>query len=138
MKKAFSIFAFMLFFVTVAFTQQKIQVFKPDICQVIEMDTVYEFNAIQQYSFGFDFENNLLYISTPNEDLITEKMMDYSKTKWSNDYTTINWTTSTAHYELWLFPNDDSVILQPQQLFEFPVGGPVNSKQYYRLSREEK
>lgn len=138
MKKLFSILTFLLVMTTV-YSQKSILVFKPDVCVTSEVDTTYEYDTQNIVNFGFDFQGKTLYFTDVEtgdwKEVITT---DTVVTKWTHQYHTINFDTETAHWELWVFPSDNSTIPRPQQLFEFPLVGLVSARQYYVLTPQER
>lgn len=117
--------------------QASMLVFKPTVCTVSELDTVYEIKTENRTAFAFDFKSKILYFVDSYGDW-TENIVESNKTEWPSGYTTIDFLTPTAHYELWLYPINGSVKQFPMELFEFPLGGPVTVRQFSTLTNDEK
>ena len=135
MKKIFSIITLLC----IAFqmqAQSTMLVFKPTICTVSQEDTTYEIQTENATAFAFDFDNKVLHF-VDNQTTWTENIITIYDTNWASGYKSISFVTPTGDYELWLFP-DNKKILRPELLIERPLGGPVWSRQFQVLTKEER
>ena len=131
------LFVALLFTMLQVNAQVSMLVFKPTVCTVSELDTVYEIKTENKTAFMFDFKSKVLYFVDSHGEW-TENITEFSETKWSSGYTTVDFLTPTAHYELWLYPIDGSKKQFPMELFEFPLGGPITVRQFGVLTNDEK
>lgn len=126
--KKFLSFITLLLFVTVL-QSQTILVFKPNSCIVSEGTK--DVQVKHQSAFGFDFKSKTIYYSDSFTEWTEKIVSDTVVYVRDYEYKTIEFYTETSKFELWLYPNDGEITLRPQQLFEYPLGGPIDTRQYY-------
>lgn len=96
-------------------------VYKPKSCLVYSQDSCIERSTVNQIVFGFDFKALKVFGADDFFGEWSEDIICISKKQWNEYYIQYTFSTMSSDYSLWLYPNDGTTRMSPQELVEIQV-----------------
>lgn len=125
-----NILAFLTICLMASLLPAQVNTFRPSEVFTYEFESNKEYVAPCESLFAFDWENKILIVNNEDSDYM-ESFQNVITTEYTNNYKTVLFTSPTAQYTLWFWPDDNRPnVVIPQILIETPFGGPI-----YRIIR---